>query len=155
RRLSRHRTMPWLAAIGATALLLAGIATAIVRREGRLRSQLLEAHSLEVRGRLEDALRLYEVIPDAHAQAARLREAIREREVAETRRVAWEKAVSILNQATPDLSPTQRASLATQALEHFPEYEQAFVVRAMADQELGDDIAAYDDLGRAVRVSPS
>jgi tetratricopeptide (TPR) repeat protein len=45
--------------------------------------------------------------------------------------------------------------MATQAIELFPEYEQAFVVRALADQEMGDDTAAYEDLGRAVRVSPN
>jgi len=81
--------------------------------------------------------------------------AIRARQAEEQKRVLWEKAVSILNLAKPELSPTQRAGFATQALDLFPEYEQAFVVRAMADQELGDDVGAYEDFGRAARVSPN
>jgi predicted Ser/Thr protein kinase/tetratricopeptide (TPR) repeat protein len=155
RRLSKHRTMPWIAAAAAAAALLVSLVVAFVRRESDVRNRLIAAQSLEVGGRFEEALRLTEGIPDAALQAARLREAIRVRQQEEQRRVIWEKAVAILGQAKPGLSPTQRAALATQALDLFPEYEQAFVVRALADQELGDDLGAYDDLGRAVRVSPN
>src|SRR6185295_4100515 len=103
--------------------------------------------------RLDEALRLYDGIPDAAPQAARLRAAIQTRRAEDERRLVWEKAVAVLQRAKPELTATQRAALATEALTLFPEYEQAFVVRAVADQELGDDVGAYEDLGRAARVS--
>jgi len=153
RRLQKQGSMSWLAAGAAAAVLLVTLAAAYVRRESGVRSRLLEAQSLEVAGRLDEALRLYDGIADAAPQAARLRAAIQARRAEEERRIVWEKAVAVLHQAKPELSPTQRAAFATEALTLFPEYEQAFVVRAVADQELGDDAGAYDDLGRAVRVS--
>ena len=153
RRLQKQGSMSWLAAGAAAAVLIVTLAAAYVRRESGMRSRLLEAQSLEVSGRLDEALRLYDGIPDAAPQAARLRAAIQTRRAEDERRLVWEKAVAVLHQAKPELSPTQRSVFATEALTLFPEYEQAFVVRAVADQELGDDVGAYEDLGRAARVS--
>src|SRR5262249_104008 len=119
------------------------------------RGLLLEAQAHEAGGRLPEALGVYERLPDASAHAERIRSAMRARELEERRRLAWEKAVAVLEKASADAPPSQRAMLATQAIELFPEYEQAFVVRALADQEMGDDAAAYADLGRAAKVSPN
>ncbi|MBI3856176.1 MAG: protein kinase [Planctomycetes bacterium] len=154
RRIAKHRTAPWITAVAVAAVLLAIIAAVVVRREWGVRGRLLEAQSLEVGGRLEEALRIYEGIPDARVHADRLREAIRGREAEQVRKIAWDKSVAILERAKAEPSPAERVALATQALEAFPEHEQAFVVRALADQEMGDDVSAYEDLGRAIKVSP-
>jgi serine/threonine protein kinase len=155
RRLSKSRKSSLILGVSASALLLAGTAFLVLRRESRIRSELMEAQSLEHAARLEEALAIYERIPDAAALANRLRAAIRERDALEHRRVIRERAAAMLDKASPDQPPGLRAAIATQALELFPEYEQAFVVRALASQEVGDDVAAYEDLGRAVKVSAS
>jgi len=155
RRISKHKTNSLIAVAAGIAVLIATAAIAVLLTISHTRGQLLEAQAHESAGRLAEALRIYEGLRDARPQAERVRAAIRDREAAELRRVAWEKAVGILERASADASPSQRALMATQAIELFPEYEQAFVVRALADQEMGDDAAAYEDLGRAVKVSPN
>jgi tetratricopeptide (TPR) repeat protein len=154
RILAARKTNSLFVVAAGIAVLIAGIATAVVLRISHMRGLLLEAQVHESVGRLSEALTIYERLPDAALQAERVRGAIRAREAEERRRIAWEKATAVLSKAA-DASPSERVLLATQAIEIFPEYEQAFVVRALADQELGDEAAAYADLGRAVKVSPN
>jgi tetratricopeptide (TPR) repeat protein len=154
RILASRKTNSLVTVVAATAVLVALIVTAIVLRVSHTRGLLLEAQAHESAGRLPEALKIYERVPDASVQAERVRGAIRAREADEQRRAAREKAVAILNRAA-DASPTERVLLATRAIEAFPDYEQAYVVRAIADQEMGDEAAAYEDLGRAVKVSPN
>ncbi|HVE41297.1 MAG TPA: protein kinase [Planctomycetota bacterium] len=154
RILASRKTNSLVTVAAAAAVLIAAVVSAVVWRISHQRGLLLEAQVHESSGHLTEALKIYERIPDAATHAERTRGAIRAREADEQRRVAWEKAVAVLNQAA-DASPSQRVLLATRAIEIFPEYEQAFVVRALADQEMGDEAAAYEDLGRAAKVSPN
>jgi tetratricopeptide (TPR) repeat protein len=155
RRLSRHKTSSLIAAAAGVAVVLGAIAFLVVLRTSHARGLLLDAQALEAAGRLPDALRIYERLPDARPKADRVREAMRARTLEEQRRENWEKASAILRTAVVELSPSERAMIATRAIEACPEHEQAFVVRALADLEMGDDAGAYEDLGRALRVSPS
>jgi tetratricopeptide (TPR) repeat protein len=151
---AQGRRSPVILTAAAAALVVAAVGFFAVQREARARTQLLEAHSLETAGRLPEALVRYEKIPGAQAQAERVRGVLRKREAEEQRRQVWERAVKILDEAKPELPPGRRSVLATMALDVFPDYEQAFVVRATAALETGDEDAAYADLGRAVKVSP-
>jgi len=154
-RILASRKTNSLVTIAATAaVLVAVIVIAIVLRVSHRRGLLLDAQAHESAGRLPEALAIYERIPDAAPHAERVRGTIRTREVDERRRVAWEKAMAILKEAE-NAPPSERILHATRAIEIFPECEQAFVVRALADQELGDEAAAYEDLGRAAKVSPN
>jgi tetratricopeptide (TPR) repeat protein len=154
RILASRKTNSLVTLVAAAALLIAAVVIAVVLRVSHQRGLLLDAQAHESAGRFAEALAIYERIPDAAARAERVRGAIRAREADERRRIAWEKAVSVLNQAE-DASPSERVLMATRAIEIFPEYEQAFVVRAIAEQDLGDEAAAYEDLGRAAKVSPT
>jgi hypothetical protein len=155
RRLSKKRSTPLILGAAAAALLLAVLATVVVRREARIRVELLDAQSHESSGRLEDALRIYERIPDARVQADRLRDAIRTRASAEQRLRSMREAAAVLGSEGEDPPAPRRIALATRALAIFPDFEPAFLARALAFQEMGDEAAAYDDLGRAVKVSAS
>ena len=154
RRLAKGRRSPMILTAAAAALVVAAGGFFAYQREARARADLLEAHSLESAGRLTEALLRYAKIPGAQAQTDRVREAIRKREAEEERRRLWERAVKVLDEAKPEIPAPRRSVIATMALDIFPEYEQAFVVRATAALEAGDDDAAYADLGRAVKVSP-
>lgn len=153
RRLSRQKSHPAILAAAVAAVLVALVVVVALLRESGARGQLLEAQSLEHAGRLTEAIALYERIPGGRAQADRLREAQRERDAAEARRLQRERAAAILAKAAGDLPPIVRAEMATEALETCPDCEPAFVVRALAETEMGDDGAAYRDLGQAIKVS--
>ncbi len=153
RRLSNSRPAMGIAAAVAAAILVAVFAVVAIGREVRARNNLLEAQAHEVAGRLQEALVLYEKIPGASAQVDRVRGLLQARDAELQRRGTREKAQSILAEAKADQPASRRAAIATMALDVFPEFEQAFVVRALASQEMGDDAAAYDDLGRAVKIS--
>jgi tetratricopeptide (TPR) repeat protein len=155
RRISKSRSSSLALGAAAAAVLLAGTAFWVLRRESRIRGELLEAQSLEFAGRLPDALRIYERIPDARVQAERLREAIRTRASAEQRQRAMLEAAAVLGSEGEEVPGARRIALANRALEICPDFEPAFVSRALASQEMGDDAAAYDDLGRAIKVSAS
>jgi predicted Ser/Thr protein kinase/Tfp pilus assembly protein PilF len=152
RRLTRNRKRGALAlaSVAAAAVLLVGLVLSL--RENRAHKRLLEAAALEKRGELEKALALYE----GHAaEAERVRAALESRH-AETRRAsARTEAEAILASAGPGTPAQDRATLATRALSLDPDLERAFVIRALAHQELGNDAAAYEDLGRAAERSSS
>jgi hypothetical protein len=101
---------------------------------------------------LWEALRIYEEIPAAQADAERLREDLRRRETAAKQQQDRENAAAVLAQIGGDPSAAERVAIATHALEIWPAFEQAYVIRALARQDLGDDASAYDDLGRAIRA---
>jgi hypothetical protein len=154
RRLSKNKTSTLIVAAAIVVVLAAGFSSIVALRVSHRRGLLLEAQDHEAAGRLTEALRIFGQLPEARAQADRLRQAIRAKEAEQQRRAAWEQASAILDRAAGS-SPSERVLLATRAIELYPDYEQAFVVRAVADQEMGDDAAAYEDLGRAAKLSPN
>jgi tetratricopeptide (TPR) repeat protein len=154
RRLAKGRKSPLILIAAAAILLVAGMGFFIHQREARARADLLEAQSLEAAGEIHQAIQRYAKIPGARWHVDRLK-VILDRQTAEfERRQVWERAVQTLHEAKPELPAARRSVIATRALDIFPEYEQAFVVRATAAMESGDDDSAYADLGRAVKVSP-
>lgn len=155
RRLTKNRRHLLLVGLSAAAVLLAAIACVATWRLSRTRSLLVEAQSLEQAGRLDEALALYQRVPEARGNAERLRGAVRDHEARELARRSREQAKIALDQVAPAQPPAVRAMYASQAIEICPEYEDAFVVRALAAVESGDDAGAYQDLGRAVKVSSS
>jgi tetratricopeptide (TPR) repeat protein len=155
RRLGRNKTSTLAIAAAAAVLCLAGLAVFAAQRESRLTSRLLEARTREAAGQLWEALRIYEEIPSARTDAERLREDLRRRETAAKQQQDRENAAAVLAQIGGDPSAAERVAIATHALEIWPAFEQAYVIRALARQDLGDDASAYDDLGRAIPVSPS
>ncbi|HUR38318.1 MAG TPA: protein kinase [Planctomycetota bacterium] len=155
RRLGKNKTST-LAIVAAAALLcLAGMAVLAAQRDSRLAALLLEARTREAAGQLWEALRIYEEIPAARTDAERLREDLRRREAAAKQQQDRENAAVVLAQIGGDPSAAERVAIATRALEICSDFEQAYVIRALARQDLGDDASAYDDLGRAIQASSS
>jgi len=144
--------------VAAAAVLAAAVALGVlssVLGESRAKDRILNARDLEQRGRLDEALRLYEAIAEARADASRVREAIARREEERRADLRRKEAEAILAGADPRKAPARRVELASQALRTFPDYEEAFTVRAAARRELGEHAAAYEDLGRAAAVARS
>jgi tetratricopeptide (TPR) repeat protein len=142
--------------VAVSALLVAAVALGVlstVLGQSRAKDRILRGRDLEQKGRLEEALRIYEVLPDARADAERVRAAVRRREQERALEARWKEAEAILAGVDPRKDPARRIELATQALEKFPDYEEAFVVRAAARREAGEDAAAYEDLGRAAALA--
>jgi len=155
RRLARNKTSSILAAAALAALLVAALVVAAVRRESQATAQLLEARTLESGGRLWEALRIYERMPAASGEAERLRDQLRARDTQAREKQDRERAAAILSEIGGDPSPAERVAIASRALDAWPAFEQAYLIRALARQDLGDDASAYDDLGRAIQVSSS
>jgi tetratricopeptide (TPR) repeat protein len=155
RRLRKNKMTALMTAVAVSVVTIAALVVVGVRRESETTARLLEARTLESGGRLWDALRLYEQIPAAHGEAERLREVIRSQDAESREKQDRERAAAILAEIGGDPSAADRVVIATRALEAWPGFEQAYVVRARAREDLGDEAAAYDDFGRAVRVSGS
>jgi hypothetical protein len=155
RRLARNKTSSILAAAALAAIAIAAIVVITVRRESRTTAQLLEARTLESGGRVWEALRIYEEIPAAHGEAERLRDLLRVREAEAREQQDHDRAAAILSEIGGDPSPADRVTIASRALDAWPAFEQAYIVRALARRDLGDDASAYDDLGHAIQVSKS
>ncbi|HLY11979.1 MAG TPA: protein kinase [Planctomycetota bacterium] len=153
RRLARNKTSAIMTAVALTAVALAAMIVVAVRRESQTTTTLLEARTLESAGRLWEALRLYEQVPGAQSEAERLRGTLRSQDAEAKEKQDRERAAAILSEIGGDPSPAERVAIATRALDAWPDFEQAFVIRAVARQDLGDDPSAYDDLGRAIKVS--
>jgi hypothetical protein len=155
RRISKNKTTTIVSAAALVLIAIAAIVVGAVRRESAVTSDLLEARKMESAGRLWEALRIYEGIPAAHAEAERLRESLRLRDTESKLKQDHDRAAEILSEIGNDPSPADRVLIATRALDIDPAFEQAYVIRALARQDLGDDASAYADLGHAVRVSRS
>ena len=155
RRLSKNKATSAIVAAAALGFLLAAGALIAVLRDSGVKSSRLEGRTLEDAGRLEEALGVYERLPDDRADADRVRAALQARTSEERRRHDHAQAREILSGATPEAPPERRRDIASEALARAPDFEPAYVVRAQAEQELGDDPAAYEDLGRAAKVSAS
>jgi hypothetical protein len=153
RRLGKNKTSTAAAAIALAAIAAAALVVAAVRRESATTAQLLEARTLESAGRLEDALRLYEQVPIARGEAERVRGALRARDAEEREKRDRDRAAAILSEIAEDQPPVERVLAATRALHAWPGLEQAYVIRARAREDLGDEPSAYEDLGMAIRVS--
>jgi tetratricopeptide (TPR) repeat protein len=153
RILTKSRRSPFILTAVAAAVLVAGVGFFAWQREARARADLMEAQTLETAGRLSEALLRYERISGAQSQADRVRIALRKLGDEQERRRQWERAVKLLDEAKPELPAQRRSVIATMALDVFPEFEQAYVVRATAALEMGDDDSAYADLGRAIKSS--
>ncbi|HVR85405.1 MAG TPA: serine/threonine-protein kinase [Planctomycetota bacterium] len=153
RRLARNKTSSILAAAALATIAIAATVVAAVHRESQTTARLLEARTLESDGRLWDALRLYEQVPAARGEAERLRETLRARDAEARERQDRDRAAAILSEIGGDPTPADRITIATRALDIWPAFEQAYVIRALARQDLGEDASAYDDLGRAIQVS--
>ncbi len=155
RRLGKNKVSTLAIAAAAVVLALAVTAALAAQRDSRRTSQLLQAKTHEAAGQYWEALRLYEDIPTAKADAERIREMLRGKEATAKQQQDRENAAAILAQIGGDPSADDRVAIATRALETWPDFEQAYVIRALARQDLGDDASAYDDLGRASKVSAS
>jgi len=155
RRLGKNKTSTLALAAAAAVLVLAGAALLAAQRDSRRTERLLQAKTHEAAGRLWEALRIYEELPSARADADRIRETLRVNEATAKRERDREAAATILARIGEAPDAAARAAIATRALETCPEFEQAFIVRALARQDLGDDASAYDDLGCAIQVSTS
>jgi predicted Ser/Thr protein kinase/tetratricopeptide (TPR) repeat protein len=153
RRLSKNKGANAILAAAILLVVLAAGAVVTVLLQSRVKSDLLQARTMEDAGRLEDALRIYESIPDARAEAERVRAALQSKQSDARRREDHGRARELLAGASPETPPERRLEIATEALAAAPDFEPAYVVRALAHQELGDDAAAYQDLGRAAKVS--
>jgi len=155
RRLGKNKASTLAIVAAAAVLCLAGLAVFAAQRESRLTTRLLEARTREAAGQLWEALRIYEEIPSARTEVERLREELRKKEAAAKQQQDRENAAAVLAQIGGDPGAAERVAIATRALEIWPAFEQAYVIRALARQDLGDDASAYDDLGRAIPVSSS
>ena len=153
RRLAKHKTSTFMTFAAVAVIAVAAFVVINGRREHQTTTLLLEARTLESSGRLWDALRIYEQIPAAKGDAERLREALRGQDQEARDKQDRERAAAVLSEIGGDPSPTDRVTIATRALDTWPAFEQAYVIRALARQDLGDDASAYDDLGRAIQVS--
>jgi hypothetical protein len=153
RRLARNKTSAAVTALALAAVVAAVLVVVAVRRDSETTARLLEARTLEGAGRLWDALRIYEEIPSARGEAERLRGALRARDAEAREALDRDRAAAILSELGGDPSPAERVSIATRAIEAWPGFEQAYVTRAVARRDLGDDASAYEDLGRAARLS--
>ncbi len=155
RRLRRNKTASGIAIAGVLAVAVTLGVLSSVLSDSRAKAALLEARDLERKGRLEEALRMYRKVPEAAPEAERVLAEMGRRDAAARREAARREARGILAQAGPQKPPAERAALATRALASSGDLEEAFVVRAQAHLESGDDAAAYEDLGRAAGVSAS
>jgi tRNA A-37 threonylcarbamoyl transferase component Bud32 len=155
RRLGRNKRSMAAAVAATILLLLAGAAVLVAQRDRRLTLQLLQAKTHEASGRLPEALRIYEGIPSAHADAERIRETLRGQETTARRQQDRADAAALLAKIDQNPSAADRVAIATRALGIWPDFEQAYVLRALARRDLGDDASAYEDLGRAIKVSTS
>jgi len=155
RRLAKNKTSSFMTFAALAVIAIAAFVVIAGRREHQVTARLLEARTLESNGRLWDALRIYEQIPAAKGEAERLRETLRGQDQEARDKEDRERAASILSEIGGDPSPAERVSIASRALDTWPGFEQAYVLRALARQDLGDDASAYDDLARAIQVSKS
>jgi predicted Ser/Thr protein kinase len=153
RRLSKNKTATVASAVALTAVAAAALVVWGVRRDSDTATRLLQARSLEAAGKLEEAVRVYDAIPAAHGEAARLREALRTRESEARKKQDRERAEWVLSAIGGDAPPAERVRIASLALEACPTFEEAYAIRARAFEDLGEESAAYGDLGRAIRVS--
>ncbi|MBV8878385.1 MAG: protein kinase, partial [Planctomycetaceae bacterium] len=155
RRLGKNKTTTFVSAAALVLVVLSAVVVAGVRRESQATARLLEARTLESGGRLWDALHAYEQIPDAAGEVERVRALLRTQDSEAKAKQDQERAATILSEIGGDPSPADRVSIATRALDAWPGFEQAYIIRALARQDLGDDPSAYEDLGRAIQVSKS
>jgi tetratricopeptide (TPR) repeat protein len=153
RRLGKNKASMAAAAIALAAVAAAVLIVLAVHRDAETTARLLEARTLEGAGRLDDALPLYERIPSARGEADRVRQSLRARDAEARERQDRARAAAILAETGGDESPVERVLSATRALHAWPGFEEAYLVRARAREDLGDDPSAYEDLGRAVGVS--
>ncbi|HZF00137.1 MAG TPA: protein kinase [Planctomycetota bacterium] len=154
RRLARNKSTTLMAAAAIAVIAVAGVVVFSMRRDSRRTTDLLEARTLENSGRLPEALRIYEQIP-MHAEVERVRGILRIREEEAKDAQDRERAAGVLSEIGGDPGAADRVTIATRALEIYPGLEQAYVIRALARQDLGDDASAYSDLGLALKVSKS
>jgi tetratricopeptide (TPR) repeat protein/predicted Ser/Thr protein kinase len=155
RRMGRHK-IP--SAVGAASLVATAIVLALllsVTRQSQTKDAIIRGRELEKRGELEKALVVYARDPHTAVEGARVRQALRHREDEARRQADRQRAQGVLAALSPETPPEERIDQATRALEIDPNFEDAFVARAQAYEELGKDAAAYDDLGRAARLSSS
>ncbi len=124
---------------------------------------LLAAHSLEKTGRHEEAIRAFEnagepaealrARGDLTAREEALRKSEEDRRLREARQAERRAAAEMVERARRAAQPSERVSLAGQAIEIDPYLEEAYVLRAKAYDQMGFREAAYKDLGKAVELS--
>ncbi len=153
RRFTRHkkRSALAIASIVGAAILLGVLSSSL--QENRVHKRLLEAAALEKAGELERALAVYEEHASAADDAGRVRVALERRRAEARSASARKEAEDLLSSIGPGTPAADRAVLATRALSACPDFERAFAVRALAHQEMGNEAAAYEDLGRAAERS--
>lgn len=153
RRLGKNKISTLAVAAVSIVLVLLTLEVLHIRKNNQRIERALQARTHERRGQYWEALRLYEELPDAKEDVDRLRDLLREEEAAAKLKQDRDNAAAILAQIGGDPSAADRIAIATRALETCPDFEQAYVIRALARQDLGDDASAYDDLGRALKSS--
>ncbi len=150
KRVGRNKAAVAIVAAAAVVFAITLAILSSVTRQSQTKDTIIEGRALEQKGELAKALEIYRRDPATAAEADRVETEIRRRAATDA---AWKRAVDVLAKATVDLPPERRIELATEAIGIFPEYDEAWAVRARAREELGDEAAAYADLGRAADLA--
>jgi tetratricopeptide (TPR) repeat protein/predicted Ser/Thr protein kinase len=152
KRFGRNKAAAWIMASAAALLAVTlGVLSSVARRS-QTKDTIIEGRELEQKGELEKALGIYSRDPATAGEAVRVSAEIRRRD---ERALARRRALAILGGAGVEVPSARRVEVATEALATFPELEDAWALRAHARQDLGEDMAAYADLGRAAELAPA